>query len=494
MQQTWRAWRWWISAGLALSVAGAAVLARTELDTLREAFETDARIAHRLLSQRVVQQDAVLATLSLLQPDAGHIHGAAPEQRLPALYPHIVSVQRRPALSVWGDAALDLAEARSASSNQPALADADLSRERYRLVMAAHPVSNAMTLDMRAMVPWDDWPMSVSESPVAVWLEHDGQRMTLQMGHPSAGSAQVRGWSFAFRKRLAADSQPFALVAQRHVGWGELPWPAVLVWCTLVWAGLLAGMQWQRQRTGRQRAEELLRLGQVTRLNTLGELAAGMAHELNQPLTAVLANTQAAYRLLDDDPPDIDVARNAMQQAADQARRAADVLGRLRRSIERPSTLRSTQAVSLGDAVNRALYLLEPEISHRQVSAAPPGAGGVVVQADPVALDQVLHNLLMNALQALEQVPPSERRLQLGITATSRFAELRVTDSGPGIAAEDLPRVFEPFFTTREGGLGLGLSLSESLISSMGGRLTATNHEPRGAAFVLELPLHEAKK
>ena len=460
-----------------------------ELNTLKEAFETDARIVHRLLSQRVVQQDAVLATLSLLQSDAGQNRGAQPEQRLPALYPQIVSVQRRPALSTWGDAALDLAQARSAHSHQPALADADLPRERYRLVMAGHPVSHTMTLDMRAMVPWDDWPMSVSESPVAVWLEHDGQHMTLQTGSQAERSVAARGWPFEFRKRLAADSQPFDVVAQRHVSWTELPWPAMLMWCALVWAGLLTGMQWQRQRAGRQRAEELLRLGQVTRLNTLGELAAGMAHELNQPLTAVLANTQAATRLLNDDPPDINVARNAMQQAADQARRAADVLGRLRRSIERPNTLRPTHALSLSEAINKALYLLEPEIARRQVSVTPPRGAGVMVQADPVALDQVLHNLLTNALQALEQVPPQERQLQLSITATSRSAGLRVTDSGPGISAEDMPRVFEPFFTTREGGLGLGLSLSESLVSSMGGTLTAAHHAPRGAVFVMELPV-----
>jgi C4-dicarboxylate-specific signal transduction histidine kinase len=92
-----------------------------------------------------------------------------------------------------------------------------------------------------------------------------------------------------------------------------------------------------RQRAERSRAEELLRLGQVARLNTLGELAAGMAHELNQPLTAVLASTQAARRLLDDDPPELDTARQAMAQAVEQARRASDVVGRLRRASSGPT-------------------------------------------------------------------------------------------------------------------------------------------------------------
>ena len=121
----------------------------------------------------------------------------------------------------------------------------------------------------------------------------------------------------------------------------------------LAWAGRRGARCWPRWRTGsasaaaRRRAEELLRLGQVARLNTLGELAAGMAHELNQPLTAVLANTQAARRLLDDDPPELATARDAMAQAAEQARRAADVVGRLRRAVERPDLARQLQAVQL---------------------------------------------------------------------------------------------------------------------------------------------------
>ena len=131
-----------------------------------------------------------------------------------------------------------------------------------------------------------------------------------------------------------------------------------------------------RQRAARSRAEELLRLGQVARLNTLGELAAGMAHELNQPLTAVMANTQAARRLLDDDPPELDTARQAMAQAVEQARRAADVVGRLRRVVERPDLAGQTQAVNLAEAVRRALYLLEPECQRRGVTPVVRRARG----------------------------------------------------------------------------------------------------------------------
>ena len=466
---------------LALTALGCVALARGELQRLQDAFETDARIVHRLLSQRVVQHDAVLATLALLQPGAGP---AAQEQRLPALYPQILSVQRRDAGAVWPDAALAAAEARSRSTRRAALADLDLQAGRYRLVLAGDPASFAAQFDLRQVVPWNEWPMAPQDSPVRVTLEHEGQRFIVQPGHGGGP------WSFSFHKHLAAESQPFDVVAQRQVGWSELPWLAMLAWAAAVALGVAAWQWLRRQRAERQRAEELLRLGQVARLNTLGELAAGMAHELNQPLAAVLASTQAARRLLADDPPDMDTARGAMRQAEEQARRAADVLARLRRGVERPAASAALQPVVLQDAVRNAFYLLEPEFARRRVAPQLDAqAEAVAVQAEPVALEQIIHNLLTNALQALDQVPPEERQLSVRLESDQREGVLTVGDSGPGIAPEVLPRIFEPFFTTREHGLGLGLSLCETLAAGMGGRLGVQPRAPRGAAFTLSLPL-----
>jgi len=111
------------------------------------------------------------------------------------------------------------------------------------------------------------------------------------------------------------------------------------------------------------------------------------------------------------------------------------------------------------------------------------------VQADPVALEQIIHNLLANALQALAQVPARERALSIAMQTEGTHGVLTVCDSGTGIPADVLPRIFEPFFTTRSGGLGLGLSLCESLAADMNGTLTATNAAQRGALFRLSLPL-----
>ena len=315
----------------------------------------------------------------------------------------------------------------------------------------------------------------------------------MQPGDPDASGGWPFG-QFGFRKVLASESQPFELVAERRVSWRELPWAAMVGWALAMGVVLGGAGALRRQRIERRRAEDLLRLGQVARLNALGELAAGMAHELNQPLTAVLANTQAARRLLDDDPPELATARTAMKQAAEQARRAAEVVGRLRRVIERPDRKADTRPVALQEVLRGALHLLAPEFDRRSVVPSLEDAGHrpVIVKADPIALEQIVHNLLMNALQALEEVPTHERRLRLAVGREGNQGILTVADNGCGIPPEVLPRLFEPFFSTREGGLGLGLSLCETLAVGMGGALAAENASPRGARFTLRLPLATA--
>ena len=475
----------WLLAWGLLSLLGAVLLARYALQQEREAFETNARITHRLLSQQVVQHDAVLATLALLDSNDDSAH---PEQRLPSVYPHILSVQRRARDARWPDAHLQALDAQSRQLGHGLLVQTDFALGRYELMLGALPASYLLKIDIRSMVPWREWPMDPKLSTVRVALVYQGQALDLQAGRKVLPDAP--GWHFGFHKVLASPSQLFEVVAQRHVGWSELPWHWMLAWCVLAAAVLRMVWVLVRQRDDRHRAEELLRLGQVARLNTLGELAAGMAHELNQPLTAILANTQAASRLLDDDAPDLLAARQAMAQAVGQSRRAAEVVGRLRRLVEQPGTTQSLQAVSLCEAARKVLYLMEPELQRQKIPVTLQESDlPCMVQADAVALDQILHNLLMNAVQAMHATPPEERRLTVVFVASSTQARLLVQDRGPGIPAESLNRIFEPFFTTREGGLGLGLSLCETLATGMGGTLSAKNLAPIGAEFCLTLPL-----
>ncbi|WBY01234.1 ATP-binding protein [Ramlibacter tataouinensis] len=467
------------AGGLLVALAGSALLVASELGRQREAFDTQARIVHRLLSQRAAENDAVLATLALLQPSPAE-HAI---DRLQAIYPQLVAIQQRSAARDWTLPSLAIAEERSRTARRAVMADAQLAGGRYWLVQAAEPASFALRIDLAALAPGPEWPLRRDTGDTHVDLSLGDQRYVVQQ----AASAQGWGTRLAASKALAVESQPLVVTLSRRVTPAQWPW----VWIALWWLGtggfLAAFAAWRAQRRARARAEELLRLGQVGRLNALGELAAGLAHELNQPLTAVLANTQAAGRLLDDDPPDIVDARAAMSQAAQQARRASDVVRRLRRGLERTDP-GAPQPVSLQDAVRSAFELLEPEFARRGVVPRFHAQAEVRVRAEPVALEQILHNLLMNALQALEQVPPGERSLWVALSQESGCGVLTVRDSGPGVPPELLPRLFEPFVSTRTGGLGLGLPLCESLASAMGGSIAAQPIPQRGASFRLTLP------
>ena len=494
-----RGHRVWVErlAWVLVALAGAGWLAHSRLLALEEAFLTDARIVHRLLSQRAVQHDAVMAMLPLLQQPLAAGSEAAPMPQLPSAYPQILDVLRRPPSGTWPTRWSDAlrsnvqdAVGRSRQSSHAELAQADLADGRVWLALAGpdnHPADFAMLLDLRAAVPWEEWPMA-STSPVRVQLAYQAQRFVVQTGQHNTW-----GWHHAFRKPLAAQSQPFDVVLERDVGWDELPWAHMLAWGLASYAVMLALRAAWRQRVAARRSEDLLRVGQVARLNQLGELAAGMAHELNQPLTALLANTQAAQRLLEDDnEPDLATARHAMRQAVDQARRANAVVGRLRRVVERPDLSVQTRPLNLAAAVQEALHLLDPELRRRRIEVQVDEPANLPdVMAEPVALQQIIHNLVMNALQALEHVDNTQRRLWLHMHAQGGRVVLSVRDNGPGVREEARAQLFTPFFTTRNGGLGLGLSLSENLAQAMGGELTLAPDigVDGGAEFLLVLPL-----
>ena len=479
--------RTWLLGWLSLSLLGGAVIVRLEIAQRRQDFLTDARIAHRLLSQRVVQHDAILATLALLGPPVDGADGRA--ARLAAVYPQLLAVLRRDGQQPWSDAALLAGEQQSRASRHAVLGPIDAAGAHYSVVLAGDPSSFALRIDLRRMVPWDTWPMA-ADGPVRVLLKLGGQVIELQAG--AAAGVRPAGLTagFAFAKTLDSASQPFELQLQRVTGPAEWPWRWLLGWALFSAITLTAAWALLRGAQERRRGLELLRVVRVARLNSLGELAGGMAHELNQPLTALLASTQAAGRLLADDPPALAEARHAMTQAAAQARRAAGVVSRLRRLVEAPDAQPALQPLSLQAAMRGVTELLAPELRRLSIRVELPALDQLVM-ADPVALEQLMHNLIGNAMQALAEVPTAERRLSLAIDSESGMGVFSVSDSGPGIAADALPRLFEPFFSTRAQGLGLGLGLSlcESLAQRMQGTLSARNAPPRGAQFRLHLPL-----
>lgn len=473
------AWRWALAWALATAVAGTA-LVRWDIAQRREAFQAEARTAHRMLSQRAAELDAMLATVALLAADEA---AGAAQVRLPALHPQVLQVQRRPP-GGWPDPRLESAEQRSRAEGRAVVAAFDPEARRFTLLRAAAPAAVAFLVDVDRWRPLEDWPFGAG-SPVGVRLQLGQDSLVLDAGAAARGVTP----GFVFAKTLGSAALPFELRVQRHTGVADWPWGRLAALALALAVAGAAGAALQRQRAARRRAEEMLRLDRVARLNTLGELAAGLAHELNQPLAAVVAGTQAARRMLDDDDP-LSRARlaEALDHARGQATRAAEVLARLRRRVEQPEAAPECRPLDLGALLRRTLALLQPELDAAGVTVQQAGQH-CVVQADPVAVEQVLHNLLRNALQALQAVAPGRRALRLSLRAEGGFGVLRLQDSGPGIAPEVLQRLFQPFTSTRAGGLGLGLSLSETLVQSMGGRLTAQNVAGQGAEFVLALPL-----
>lgn len=485
---------------------GATALVRWDIAARREAFAVDARIAHRLLSQRAAQLDAVLATLMLV---AQGTDAEAHAERLPALWPGIVAVQRRDAEHPWRDAALVAAEERSlalpAGKRHAVLTAVDPARMQYTLALAGFPASWALRVDATRLIPSEEWPFSHA-GPVRAWLVAGANSLLLHPGAPMEQQPVGLTPGFTFAKLLATPSQPFELRLQRATGPAEWPWLWLMVWAaawsaaaTTLWVAL-------RSRDMQRRQSELMRMAQEGRLNTLSELAAGVAHELNQPLAAVLASTQAAQRLLqpelpaDPDQPaqdalDLPSVRQALDLAASQARRASNVLTRLRRLVQNPLQGVDPQAVDLQSLCVQMLDLLRPELQRRGITAAVSG-NAPAVWADPVMVEQIIHNLVSNAMQALEAASTPSPCISLDLQSLPQESQalLRVRDNGPGFAPEHLDHVFEPFFSTRAGGLGLGLPLCETLAQALGGKLQARqagmpSDAITGAELLLTLPL-----
>ncbi|MGE0312354.1 MAG: sensor histidine kinase [Lautropia sp.] len=468
----------WPIAGVAVAVAGVILIVRADIAIRRAAFQADAIAAHRILGQRAAQHDAILATIALL--GRGDDDAAS---RLPSVYPQVLDVT----LHAPGAGPVDGLRTGSGAFVERF----DVETGTFRVTLQDRQTRVSMLVDARAMVPWNEWPIE-SGGPVAASLLYQGATLMLQNGSGDASSVHGLTSGFVFERALASRSQPFVLRLQRATGPGQWPWVLLVAWSLAAafatW--LLDG--WLGSRRERRRAQALMRVERVSNLNAMGELAAGIAHELNQPLTAALANAQAARRVLDEDPAAVAEARDAIVQAALQSRRAAEVLARMRRLVETPQsggadTAREAVPVDLRGAIQQALALFEPGWSEFGIRVSIEGEAPAI-DVDPVALEQILHNLLSNALRALQSVAAGQRRLVVRLSSGPGRVELAVQDSGIGLDASAREHLFEPFYTTHSSGLGLGLSLSRRLAESMGATLDGANAMPRGATFVLRFP------
>jgi len=232
-------------------------------------------------------------------------------------------------------------------------------------------------------------------------------------------------------------------------------------------------------------------LARVVRATTLGELAASIAHEINQPLAAIGADANACLHWLAADRPDLDSVREALAAIVKDSHRAGEVITRIRTLLARSPVVH--EPCDLTEVIREVLTLVAPEIGRHGIALEASLAPGLPqVMGDPIQLQQVLLNLLLNAAEAMREVAQERRRLVVRSTFEQRedgpWAVVEVEDAGVGFSEAEAARLFEAFYTTKPGGLGMGLSISRSIIDSHLGRLWATANPAHGATFHLALP------
>jgi signal transduction histidine kinase len=270
---------------------------------------------------------------------------------------------------------------------------------------------------------------------------------------------------------------------------------AAFLTTSLIVTGLVRRMRTE-QRKHLQASEKLreaqMQITHVDRLASMGQLAGSIAHEVRQPISATIINAQAALRWLDHRPPDLDEVREALNQIAKDGKHASDVIESIRALIKKAPLQKGR--LDINGTIREVIELTHSEAVKNGVSVKPELADGLpLVQGDRVQVQQVVLNLIINAVEATTAVSEGAREVLIGTGRDeSRSVVVTVRDSGPGLATATLERLFEPLYTTKPNGLGLGLCICRSIVEAHGGRLWATASAPRGAKFQFTLPVDHA--
>jgi signal transduction histidine kinase len=380
----------------------------------------------------------------------------------------------------------------------PLMAIAIILRETRRSAEAARSNEDRLTLalDAAQMQMWD-WDRDTDRMSWSVAKPGNHRRFEAStiaefMGlvHPDERAALWDAIDAAARSRSPFESE-FRLT---HPGSTVTSWLMMKGKVHSDTAGIPARMTGitldttEHKRIELQSRELRDELSHMNRVAVLGELTGALAHELNQPLTAVLSNAEAGRFIVDTDAPDLTIVREILRDIVMQSRRAADVIRSLRTLLQKETV--ELQPLNLNQLVRETMNLEKSTLIARKVVPILELSSEVpAVKADPVQLQQVLLNLIMNACQAMAKQDVERRRLVLRTTGESDVARVYIQDTGPGIPKEKLERVFEPFFTTKPEGLGLGLAICRSIAVAHGGSLRAANHADGGAIFELTLPV-----
>ena len=280
--------------------------------------------------------------------------------------------------------------------------------------------------------------------------------------------------------------------------WRQYLWQMALALAILIGQSLLiVALFAQRRRRRLAEAESQARLSAMAHMNrsvAMGGLAASIAHELNQPLGAIYNNAGAAQILIKADPPNMNEVAEILNDIKLDDKRASEVLERIRNMLRK--TAANVEELDLNEAIVETMKLLAAEASAKGVSLSTEFEPGLPnVRADRVQVQQVILNLALNAMEAMHDQPAEKRQVVIrSRRINDKQAEVSVTDSGAGIDAAMLPRIFDAFVTSKPSGMGLGLSISRTIVEALGGQLSAANLPEGGASFRFTLPFVKAHR
>jgi two-component system, LuxR family, sensor kinase FixL len=504
-------WRWF-AGWVAASLAAAAALTFLHIRSLDAGLQAQGQTLHRVVSQRADQHDALLTSLGAIVRVPGPLRSdlvGVLAESMQRFYPRVRAIE----VVAIGDQPKLLFTTRETDASEPSaaavatrLADEPPGRAvllpgaagtgLYHVLKRAgtEPVALVLTIDAERLAEAD---AELSKAELA--LRAPDGTVVLAAGAPQAAAGGPAA-TLAFDKVLGSQSQPLTLSLHRAVSLGDaIPFAVLLASAAglglLAFLGHLALSERRKAAIARQRARlsaDEARLAQATRVNAMGELASGIAHELAQPIAAILSQSQAGARLARGEPFDRELVVAALEANARLARRAGAILDRLRDYV-RPGTPERS-VVSAEDLVGRVLALSRVDLTRRGITVSvDEGAGAAMVFVEPIAIEQALFNLIRNAAEAVEDMPPAHRHIRIAIHAAGEAVTIAVEDDGPGLSPELTARLFEPFRSTKANGMGLGLALSQRLVEANGGRISGEDRSEGGARFVIGLPRHHGE-
>ncbi|HIJ41731.1 MAG TPA: PAS domain-containing protein [Deltaproteobacteria bacterium] len=247
----------------------------------------------------------------------------------------------------------------------------------------------------------------------------------------------------------------------------------------------------ESEAEARQQWEQL---AHVARIGIMGELTSSLAHEINQPLTAIQSNAEAAQRFLSGSEPDTDEVREILEDIIRDNTRASDIIRKIRAMLKREPI--PFAVLDLNDLIHDVLSLLRADSLLRELVVTPEFSKGLPpVSADRIQIQQVIINLILNGAAAMKHVPSARRKLNIKTAIQENgTVKVSVADFGSGIEENAIERLFEPFYTTKPEGLGMGLAISRTIIKAHGGSMEASNNPEGGATFAFTLPAYEGRK